>query len=265
MRHNMKTKHLNNFLGHITALAVVFVHLTVDVNGAEDAQEMRDSKLSQVRAMWADGLSADSLTNTQALVDNILSEDDQDRTLSANLLETLLITNPSSSDMGGEDIAIMESVAVHIISATDLSGEAARRNSMVVSRLLGRVREEIIPGFSRLPVTANVAPPAGVPGFAGMSPEAISDPSARSEYERAIQANLENNKVNRRQHTLVTVEKRLDARVQDYLVRLDREAEISTEHLDSCMLEARMGTAEKAQLRNRLQREGSRISQGQNQ
>ena len=257
MRHNMKTKHINSFLGQIIALAVVFVHLTADVSGAEDAQAMRDGKLSQVRAIWADGLSADSLTNIQALVDNILSEDDQDRTLSANLLETLLITNPSSSDMGGEDIAIMESVAVHIISTTNLSSEAARRNSMVVSRLLGRVREGIIPGFSRLPVTVNVPPPAGVPGFAGMSPEAISDPAARSEYERAIQANLENNKVNRRQHMLVAVEKRLDARVQNYLVRLDRDAEISTEHLDRCMLEARMGTTEKAQLLSRLQREGN--------
>jgi hypothetical protein len=209
--------------------------------------------------MWTDGLSADGLTNAQAFVDNILSEDDQDRALSACLLETLLTTKPSSRDVGDEDITIMESVAMHILSATDESREAAGRNSMLLSRFLCRLREEIVPGFSRLPVSANVAPPVGVgvPAFPGMRPEAISDPAARSEYERAIQANLENNRINRRQHTLAKAERQMGKRVLDYLVRLDREAKISTEHLDRCMFEARMGTAEKAQLLNRLQREGN--------
>lgn len=262
MRDNMKTKHLNNlnnFMRHITALAFVFVHLTVDVIGAEDDREMRDSKLSRVRAMWADGLSADGLKNTQALVDNILTEDDQDRTLSASLLETLLTTKPSSRDVGDEDIALMESVAMHILSATDESREAAGRNSMLLSRFLGRLREEIIPDFSRLPVSANVAPPVGVgvPAFPGMRAEAISDPAARAEYERAIHANLKNNRINRRQHTLARVKRQMVKRVQNYLVRIGREAKISTEHLDICMLEARMETTEKAQLLNRLQREGN--------
>jgi len=45
----------------------------------------------------------------------------------------------------------------------------------------------------------NVAPPVGVPGVAGVSPDLIADPKQRAAYAAAINANREKNERNNQQ------------------------------------------------------------------
>ncbi len=66
--------------------------------------------------------------------------------------------------------------------------EAEERANNAHSRK-GKIHEESIQNFSPRIVLQNVAPPLGVPGMAGMAPEAIHNPAARLEYETAIREN----------------------------------------------------------------------------
>jgi len=61
-----------------------------------------------------------------------------------------------------------------------------------VAVFLGQVREMIEPGYKRLFVSDNVAPPLpfGGPSNAGMDPKVITDRKAREAYEKAIEENL---------------------------------------------------------------------------
>ncbi len=246
------TTYFNGILKHIGLSAFVIACLAAELAATEDAHKMNDVNLIQVQEAWADGLSSENMAATQDVLGDILSRDDKERTLGAQLLERLLMAEPPSGDVGDEDIVIFESVALHIMSSRDLSRDAARRNSLLASQLLGRLRQEIIPNFSRLPVTANVRPPPGVPGYAGMSPEAITDPAARAEYESAIQANRKNNRINRRQHTLERVEKSIRGHLHDYLAQLVDEASISKDHFERCLIDARIEDIERLRLLNRL-------------
>lgn len=243
-------------LSRIGTVAAVFACSSAGVGATEGARQMKDEKITQVETMWASGLSAENLSSTQTIVRDILSEDDPNRTQGARLLEKLLMEKSPSVGMGDEDIILMETIALHMISERGVSREAAERNSIVSAKLLGRLRQEIIPNFSRLPVPANIGPPAGVPGFAGMSSDAIGDPAVRAQYEGAIQDNLRKNRTNRRQHTLAKVERTMSKLVRDYLVAMTREAKISQSHLACCMAEARMDSTERTEIMDHLRRDG---------
>lgn len=71
------------------------------------------------------------------------------------------------------------------------------RNQFVRSRLelWKKINDTYDPNFDMTnPPSTKVAPPAGVSGIAGMSPESIEDPQMRAQYEAAIKANEEKSK-----------------------------------------------------------------------
>ena len=106
--------------------------------------------------------------------------------LSTNILRAVLAkvpklrgTTAADFEIGSADLAAIRGLAEVLLAQQNVP-DAQRRTSMsMLADVLGRVRREAIHAYEHRPVFANVAPPPGVPGMAGMAPEAISDPVAR--------------------------------------------------------------------------------------
>ena len=105
---------------------------------------------------------------------------------------------------GTDDLFTMQKLASYLLSNTNASAEERRATVPLICAYLGEIRNETVPNYERKPVTRNVAPalPPGVPGAAGMDPDAISDPVARAKYKEAIRKNQENSLMNTRQAVL---------------------------------------------------------------
>ena len=80
-----------------------------------------------------------------------------------------------------DDLSAMNNLASYLISYADATSEDRRVNVRLLCKYLGKIRKEIVPNYKPKLVVANVPPPPGVPGMAGMSPEAIKDPGSKSQ------------------------------------------------------------------------------------
>lgn len=238
-------KRQSHFERIIFFAAIAYALLNAFVGAYAEAETGPAAMIAKVEAVWAEGLTSSNTPMISLLVEDILSEDDLDRFRGAELLERLMEVKSPIGNEGDEDLVVLERLVLHLIASDSLSPTAAERNSMLVARFLGMLRSEIIPGFSRLPVSTNIGPPLGVPGFAGMSPETIKDPLVRAEYERAIQENMHKVRLSRRQYTLSKIEKTIAGRIVDYLSKLAQNTKIDHLHLDRCMAEAKLNSDEK--------------------
>ncbi len=150
---------LNYVSQHLGVLAVLVAVSTIGRGGSLLRDDGYDNHLEQVLTSWAEGLSPSELAVTKTVVEDILARDDTNRTLGARLLHELLLTESPMGARGDEDIVLIKSVGLHLMASTELSHEAARRNSLLAAELVGYLRRQIIPDFTHLPVTSNVAPP----------------------------------------------------------------------------------------------------------
>jgi hypothetical protein len=115
-----------------------------------------------------------------------------------------------------------------------------------VASFLGAIRSERIQNFVELPVSANVAPPDGIPGFAGMDPNAISDPGAKAKYLEAISSNARNDSINRRQAQLEKVDHRTSGRVLDYIGKVVKKFNVPSSDVDEWVALGKFNEIEKA-------------------
>lgn len=248
----MKNCRLSYVSKHLSVLAAFVTLSTIELCGSPLRDDDYDKLFEQVLTSWAEGLSASELAVTEIVVEDVLARDDTNRMLGARLLDELLLTESPMGARGDEDIALIKSSGLHLMASTELSHEAARRNSLLASELVGYLRRQIIPEFAHLSVTSNLAPPPGVSGFAGMSPKAISDPDARARYESAIRDNSRRNKINRRQRRLGIVERIVVVQLRQYLVKLAQQEQISHDDLDQCLVEAGFEEWERKELLDRI-------------
>jgi hypothetical protein len=112
-------------------------------------------------------------------------------------------------DIGSADLAAIRRLANVLLVHGNAQPHDAERSVELLADVLGRVRTELIPKYVPKLVVQNVQPPAGVPGMAGMNPDAIQDRTARQKYLDAIKENQRNNLMNKRQPDLATFEAEL--------------------------------------------------------
>ncbi len=112
--------------------------------------------------------------------------------------------------------AIEKALSLSLRVTDETSRSAALEAS---AQFLKKIKGQIIPKFSPFPVAANVPPPTGVPGAAGMDPAAIADPGLRAIYEKAISDNAQKSFLNTRQPML----KRLYAIHHNSLIQIINE------------------------------------------
>jgi len=165
---------------------------------------------------------------------------------SVRLLDSLSekITNSTCAELP----AIGEQLALNIIQSdrelTLQSQEAARS----LTSFLGAIRSERIPNFVALPVSANVAPPDGVPGFAGMDPNAISDPGAKQKYLEALTSNERNNSINQRQAQLEQVDRFISRHVLNYVGKVVKKWNVPSSEVGQWVASGKLNESERAGL-----------------
>lgn len=115
-----------------------------------------------------------------------------------------------------------------------------------IASFLGAIRSERIQNFVELPVSANVAPPGGAPGFAGMDPNAISDPGAKEKYLEALSSNSRNNSINRRQSQLAKVDRRISGHVLDYVGKVVKKFNVPSSDVDKWVALGKFNEIERA-------------------
>jgi hypothetical protein len=173
------------------------------------------------------------------------------------LLGNVLAKDPASRStvfvVGEADLLAVEELAGVLLRRDNVTAEQRHRKIMLLASTLGRVRQELIPGYVRRMVTMNVSPPilSGGPMAAGMDPDAIKDPVAREAYKAAILENEINNLTNIRQRKLYAMNRALSRSMIRYFV------EVGEAHPEICAVilasatEARFTSDELARMAGR--------------
>jgi hypothetical protein len=171
----------------------------------------------------------------------------------ANILFNNLLVKESNKnvDIGLHDLSLMNKLALYLISYDRASKEERQSNCMVLSKYLGRIRNEIVPNYSPKNVVENVMPPSAVsktPRFPGMDPKAISDPVARTLYESAIRNNQDNILCNSRQTELNMIQHKMSKPIIVYMNNIFRKDNISSSIINECIKNAKLTDEEKKEI-----------------
>ncbi len=156
-------------------------------------------------------------------------------------------------EVGAADLGAMAEVARYLLAEGNASIGPQHQKIRPFAKLLGIVRAEIVPDYIPKRVVSNVASPAGVPGMAGMDPEAIADPVAREKYKAAIRENQLNNLMNKRQQTLHEMETEFARRIVEYMSRAAAADSASGNIVRQSIIDARLTDTEKAEVMRALQ------------
>jgi hypothetical protein len=233
------------------------------IAGAQASALSLGSQISTDENLWDAGKTFEYYQRAHGIINEIKSESGGPGstnlnglaiTLLNNLLSKHVKLNEADDRFEVEDLSTMESVFGYLDSRPAASPEERRQTALLLSRYLGRIREEIIPNFKAKPVVQNVMPPAGTPGpvIAGMDPDAIRDPQARQKYEAAIRQNRLNAVENGRQIFLLRCEIIARDRIVKNIVESFDSGALSTSDLEKCMALAGMTEAEKSNVTSRI-------------
>lgn len=168
-----------------------------------------NSKLTELDGLWRDGKINEYCVRAAELTTNIIGARQEAKVNAAvKLLENELSKGLPATAKCYDALMGTQKLAHLIAESADGSPRERQDRGRLLTNYLARVRSQRIPNFQWLPVTMNVAPPAGVPGtlVTGMDPNLISDPAKRAEYLKAIQANQANNFTNKWQLILRSID-----------------------------------------------------------
>ena len=209
-------------------------------------------QLVELEEMWAVGKTDEYCRHAANLAKDIVAgkRDAESVGAAATLLEGLLAKESTVKDSEVGVLAATEGLAFYIAKSDKEITPDRQKLVPLLARYLGHVRNERVPDFRPLHVVANVSPPAGVPGFAGMNPDAISDPVAKSNYLKAIQENRQNNLTNRRQALLERVERRTSRPIMEYMVSTIRNGGVPTALVAEWVNSARLNEKEREEVQN---------------
>jgi len=234
---------------HITATAV-FVNICL--GGAYQSAEAYLDKICLIEELWTEGQVEEYYQQALAITEDISKEpmnNDIRNTAEALLRGLLEKSGATQRSHAEDDIWAVQQMAEYLsrhVPQTDAG-------SKLIIDSLGYIRSSMIPNYVFQPVAANVAPPiVGGAGlrFAGMNPEYIDDPVARTQYEAAIRANNENDAINRRQHALEIVSKQLGPTVVSVICTY-YASDVTWEKLNTIMDAAKLNETEREQVINR--------------
>lgn len=204
-------------------LAVSSIMLSRFGNSCYGANEQSVSAFQQqlvhLEDLWEAGHTSEYYFKARTMVKDVVAQGGTgDVTeVAARIFESLLPKLIREEQAGTENLFAMEELAKLLITDERVSLQERRVRVRLLSQFFGYIREEWVPDFKPLPVYANVSPPPGTPGMAGMRPEAIADPIARAEYEEKIRQNHQNALMNRRQAALANIERRISEPIMEYI------------------------------------------------
>lgn len=233
-----------------------------------------ENQVATLEETWRAGTTNEYYNQASVLADKILvlGEITNVMPASAQLLLSLVSKESNPREFGAEDLWIMKKMAWYLTCNANIANEDLRANAVILSKFMGKIRNDKIPDYQWKRVTANVGPPWVDPGtrntnrypdkypgrYSGMDPAAIGDPYERSLYEEAIRKNQQNNNINKQQRALNDLERYFLKSIMDYIVRAFGDS--SAEELDKCMEDARLTEEEKAAVRNGIIEEKARAA-----
>jgi len=165
------------------------------------------------------------------------------------LLSNLLSKRATSVEVGAADLVAQSRVARFVLAHLANTPELRRVQAQSLAELLKRVRRELQADYVPKQVYMNVAPPAGQgPRIAGMSPDAIADPSAREKYEEAILQNQLDNLTNTRQAELQRMNEELGKEILGQLRQRAAAGELNVELIEALLRAPGFSAEEKESL-----------------
>lgn len=206
-----------------------------------------DKQILQVEDIWKAGNIREYYSKVASITRDIMANSTKSNLnkVAAKLFDNLISKEAKIGEVGMDDLSPMQKLASYLISNNNVSIEERRINVLLLSEYLGKIRKEIVPNFKSKRIVANVSPPAGTPGMAGMSPEAIKDPIARAKYEASIRENQENNLMNSRQAELRSIEREMLKPIIDYIIETFHAGDISSALFTECINYASFNDKEK--------------------
>lgn len=239
-----------------TMLALSFIKCENVCFGTEkESISMLNKRVSQIEALWKRGNSREYYLKAAELAKDIMmnSATNNLNAISAKLLNNLISKETKIEEIDLEDLLVMQKLASYLIFNTNVSVEERRTNAKLLCRYLGKIRKEIVPNYEPKPVVANVPPPIGTPcAVSGMSPEAITDPVLRAQYEASIRKNQDNSLMNSRQAELRNIEKETLKPIMNYIIGTFHADDISSAFFTECIKYANFNDREKEEIVNRI-------------
>lgn len=232
-------------------LAVVIFIKGVDLcyGAGQDSTVMFDQEVSQLETTWRKGSPREYYAQMEIIMKNIMTNNAASGNL--NSVAAVLLANILSkeADVKIEDLSVMRKVALFLItSGKGISCEKHQANVRLLSVVLGKIRKERVKAYKPKPVVANVPSPTGFPGMAGMSPDAIKDPVAKTKYAEAVKENQKNNVFNARQAALAEIDKELFTPIASYMIETVDACDLAPTLLRQCMDEAVLTDSEKKEI-----------------
>ncbi len=191
----------------------------------------------RIAAELADGNQATANAAALELLGNLVSKRAESREV-----------RDADFDVGAVDLVATATVTRFLLANDSVSMEQRHQKVRLLANVLGAFRAEAVPAYAPKRVVSNVAQPAGVPGAAGMDPEAIADPVAREKYKAAIRENQLNNLMNQRQQALQGMEGELAKPIVEYMSRVAAIDGTAASIVRRAVVDARLTDAEKAQV-----------------
>ena len=238
-------------------LAAGFINCEINCQAADRSTTAQyDKQLSHLEDIWRTGSKGDYYREAAGIAAAIRADsaNADHYKPAADLLESLLSKRAAQLRLDTNGLWSMNQLASCLLSKHIASVDERRTNARLLSRFLGRVRQETVPHYKPEPVYANVRLPEGVYGFAGMDPEAISDPVGRAKYKASIQKNEDNGIMNERQSFLQSTDREIGKAVINYMVEAFSAGTASPVLLEECMKSARLTDAEKKVVTDRIGR-----------
>lgn len=217
----------------------------------QESIPMLDNQVLQVEDLWKTGNTREYYLKATDIARDIMVNSTKSNlgTIAAKLFDNLISKEVKIGEVGLDDLSVMQKLASYLISNNNASVEERRLNVRLLSMYLGKIRKEIVPNFKPELVVANVAPPPGTPcAVSGMSPEAISDPVLRAQYEASIRENQENNLMNSRQSKLRSIEWEMSKPIISYIIETFHAGDISSALFTECINCASLNDKEKEEV-----------------
>ncbi|MGA9997092.1 MAG: hypothetical protein WBP93_16865 [Pyrinomonadaceae bacterium] len=138
--------------------------------------------------------------------------------------------------------------------------ENRRNKAELWLRTWQHLNASIIPNFDfkDLPLE-NVAPPPGVAGVAGMSPDAIKDPALRARYQRAVDSNNRKAENYRAQSALYKTREIFRDRMEAYLIRSYSRPPDNTKEIEAILKKHSVDEGTRAKILDKVKFETSEL------
>lgn len=220
----------------------------VFAQGANNVGAGFADQMQSVESLYQSGQSAAFIAKIKELAKSALDAPEKyPPAAPAKILDVLTekMTNSADADLPSTG----EQLVLNIIQSDRAMTQQSQDSARSVASFLGAIRSERIPNFVELPVSANVAPPDDVPGgFAGMDPNAISDPAAKGKYLEALKSNERNNSTNKRQAQLEKIDRRISGRALDYIDKVVKKLNVPSSEVDKWVASGKFNELEKARI-----------------